>query len=289
MKSWKYILLVFILYASPIYAKELKILVTITPLYSLVTNVSGSLNTVELLIEPGASPHHYQLKPSGIKKIKNSDVIFAVGRGFEEFLSNNQNKTLSLINTQGLQLLSIRNQGNEENIDLHFWGNPYNAQIITTKIAEILSELDPKNKSIYSANAANTIKRINTMDQKVKNIINNSRKEKFIVSHDGYQYFEKYYNLHNVGIVETSHGSYGAKTIQRISKIVREEDVKCIFAEPQSSSHVITKIAESSGIKTGFLDIEGEGTSGRVKPQDIYFSMMEGNAKNFSNCFYQSQ
>ena len=286
------LLIIFVLYAVPSYAKELRILATITPLYSLVKNVSGDLNTVELLIEPNACPHHYQLKPSDIKKIKNSDTIFAVGKDFEEFLSSNlgqkdQSKMISLANTQGLQLLPVRNQNNKKNIDFHFWGSPYNAQIVTTKIAEILSELDPENKITYFANATNTLKKIEDMDQKIRDVIADSQKKKFIVFHDGYQYFEKHYHLHNVGIVETHHGSYGAKTIQRISKIIREESVKCIFAEPQSSPHVVNKIVENTGINAGFLDIEGEGTAGKVNPKEVYFSMMEGNAKNFSNCFHQ--
>ncbi len=271
-------------------AQELKILVTITPLYSLVANVSNNFNKIDLLIDPNASPHHYHLKPSDVKKIQDADVIFAVGKNFEEFLFSNLSedelgKIIPLADTDALKLLPVRNQKDDLNIDLHFWGSPHNARVIATKVATVLSEFNPENKDNYLANATTTIEKIDEMDKKIKSILAPVQHEKFVVSHDGYQYFEEYYGLHNVGTLDIHHGRYGAKTVERISEIIKNEKVKCIFSEPQDSSNAVQKIAENTGTKVGFLDIEGEGLSGKTKPQDSYFVMMEDNAKNFSACF----
>ena len=36
----------------------------ITPVYSLVAQIMAGVGTPELIIQHGASPHHYQMKPS---------------------------------------------------------------------------------------------------------------------------------------------------------------------------------------------------------------------------------
>ena len=274
-----------------------RIVSSIYPIASLVQNVVGSISAVEVLVKSNTSPHHYNLKPSDIRKLKNADLVFIVGQNFETFINSKitpQTKFKSLIKAPKIKLLNVRSNdcscGHEHanHHDLHFWGSPYNAKVIVNYIADELSLFDPKNKNIYFENAKHTIARIDVLDTKINSSIDRIKRLPFLVFHDGYQYFEQYYGLNNVGIISLNHNNlHSAKTIGKIISTVRKTGAKCIFAEPQYSENVIQKIASVTGVRVGYLDIEGGGlnTTKSNSLQDTYFNIMEKNVNNFTKCF----
>lgn len=279
-----------------------KIVTSIYPVFSLVKNVSGDINDVQLLISQNLSPHDYKPKPSDIKRLKEAEIVFVVDESFESFINSKnleQLNIVSLIKASDVRLLDVRHAGcgcdkghshkhaHEHVYDLHFWGNPHNAKMAVNAIALKLGEIDPDNGQIYIANAIKTVAKIEAMDKRIEEILSSVRQYPFIVFHDGYQYFEDYYGLKNVGSVTQGHNAiYGAKTLKKIINTVKETNAKCIFAEPQSSPNLIQKVSKVTGVKIGYLDIEGSGVD---KPKDlpveeIFFYMMEKNALNFKEC-----
>lgn len=65
---------------------NLRVVTTIAPFHALVSAVMGNLGVPELLLKPGASPHHYTLRPSEIKVLQDAEVIFWGGPQLESFL-----------------------------------------------------------------------------------------------------------------------------------------------------------------------------------------------------------
>ena len=59
------------------HANDTKIVVSIKPLHSIVSNVVGSDN-IRLLVDKGYSPHDFQLKPSHMKRLQNADIVFYI-------------------------------------------------------------------------------------------------------------------------------------------------------------------------------------------------------------------
>lgn len=281
---------------------ELNIIATIKPLYSLVKNVSGRENNVTLLVRSNASPHHYQLRPSDIKKLKNADVIFLIDDTFEVFLSRylaNQKlkaKIVKLSETKGLKILKIRKNQDlltgttghcncSSHKDIHFWSDIDNAKRIVLKIAETLSDLDPKHKKYYEDNAYSTVYKLDDLDREMTLKVSLINNKNFIVFHDAYQYLERKYGLSNVGTIAVRNKmNYGAKTISQIQKIIKDKYVKCIFAEHQFSGDVVRNIAENAKIKYNYLDIEWGESYITAKPEEYYFIMMRNNAKNLVEC-----
>ncbi len=66
-------------------APRLKVAATIFPLYDLVRNVAGPAVEVVLLLPPGASPHTFAAKPSTIRALTGSAVIFAIGHTLDDW------------------------------------------------------------------------------------------------------------------------------------------------------------------------------------------------------------
>ena len=54
-------------------AEPLTVISDIPPVQSLVMQVMGDRGTVEVLLEPNADPHHFQLRPSQSRMIANAD------------------------------------------------------------------------------------------------------------------------------------------------------------------------------------------------------------------------
>jgi zinc transport system substrate-binding protein len=70
---------------SPVRA-EIKVVTTIKPLHSLVSNVMDGVGEPSLIIEGSTSPHSFTLKPSHAKLLEEADLIFWIGEGIETFM-----------------------------------------------------------------------------------------------------------------------------------------------------------------------------------------------------------
>ena len=62
------------------------IVVTIKPLHSLVTGVVGNTAKTHLMVSGNQSPHGFKFKPSQVKLLNNSAVVFYIGDTFETFM-----------------------------------------------------------------------------------------------------------------------------------------------------------------------------------------------------------
>ena len=91
-----------------------KVVVTIKPLHSLVSGVMKGVGEPTLLLKGATSPHHFQLKPSDARSIKNADLIVRVGPLLETPLNRTLNnlsqekKVLNAMGVKGVKLLKAR-------------------------------------------------------------------------------------------------------------------------------------------------------------------------------------
>lgn len=60
----------------------------IPPVHSLVSIVMGDLGTPSLLVQPGASPHGYSLRPSEANALDQADAVFWIGEALEPWLEH---------------------------------------------------------------------------------------------------------------------------------------------------------------------------------------------------------
>src|SRR5690606_29721490 len=65
--------------ATPALADAPKVVTDIPPVHSLVALVMGDLGQPELLLKPGASEHHFQLRPSQARALSEADLVVLIG------------------------------------------------------------------------------------------------------------------------------------------------------------------------------------------------------------------
>ena len=293
---------------------EIKVVTTIQPLHSLISNVMGNKGKLDLILEGTASPHSFTLKPSHAKMLENADAIFWIDKDLESFLEKplksipKKAKVIHLMDISGLEIHKFREKniygghddhdkhGHKEDkhddhdkhghahahgeFDVHIWLDPNNAKVIVKEVANQLATLDSKNSDFYKENSKKTINKLDNLINKIDKSIN--KKASFVTFHDAYQYFEKRFGVEALGALTINTDIQpGAKQIEEIQHLVEDKNIKCIFSEPQFNPKLINMIAKSSGAKTGILDPLGSS----YKPgNDLYFNLINDLYENLNKC-----
>ena len=296
---------------------EIKVVTTIQPLHSLISNVMGNKGKLDLILEGTASPHSFTLKPSHAKMLENADAIFWIDKDLESFLEKplksipKKAKVVHLMDISGLEIHKFREKniygGHDDHdkhglkedkhakhddhdkhghahthgeFDVHIWLDPNNAKVIVKEVANQLATLDSKNSDFYKENSKKTINKLDNLINKIDKSIN--KKASFVTFHDAYQYFEKRFGVEALGALTINTDIQpGAKQIEEIQHLVEDKNIKCIFSEPQFNPKLINMIAKSSGAKTGILDPLGSS----YKPgQDLYFNLINDLYQNINKC-----
>lgn len=294
--------LMALLMSPAAHAKTLKVIATIKPLHSLVASVMGDKGTLQLMVKGGLDPHIYRLKPSNIRQIHNSDVVFYIDPDMEIFLKRifkrsygnfmavplAQQKKINLIPYRTSKVWHREGEGKSETLhqegkqDLHIWLDPANARRMVQVIEEVLSSLDPYNRLTYIENAQKTIAHLYTMEEEIREQLRPLREKPMIVYHDAFQYFEKSFSLKSVGaILLKSDQTPSAKHLKILKKLAKDKNVTCVLGTPGAHPRIATVVM--SGTKAGFGVVDPLGVYLDAGP-DLYFQMMEEMALSITEC-----
>ena len=289
-------------------ASDIKVLVSIKPFHSLVSAIMQGVSEPLLLINGNNSPHSYALRPSSAENLQQADLVFWGGEILEGFLTKplqslaSRAKLVSLQETAGLRLLPLRSgigwqkhetdSANDHSAedettstsgtDPHIWLDPYNAKIISAKIVEILTAMDPQNAQSYRINGEKYGLRLELLDRKLKAEMTKVAETPYMVFHDAYQYFEKRYQLNVIGAV-TLHLGYGSsvRRLKTVRKTIKKEKIRCIFSEPQFSPKLLQTVTAGTNVKQGTLDPLGAGLE---SGPELYFILLNNLSHNISSC-----
>ena len=167
--------------------------------------------------------------------------------------------------------------------DPHAWLSPGIAKVWLNLIAAKLSEVDPNNASTYFSNASSAIKDLDTLSDEINKILRPIRKEKFVVFHDAYQYFENHFNISASGAISLGDASDPSPArLKEIKDRVEKEDIHCVLAEPQFNEGLVKAVIEGTHANNAIID--PLGVSLEIGP-NLYDKLIRNLAINLSNCF----
>ena len=66
---------------------EIEVLASIKPLQLIAAAVQDGVGKPAVLLPPGASPHHYAMRPSDVRQIRSADLLYWIGPDMEAFLA----------------------------------------------------------------------------------------------------------------------------------------------------------------------------------------------------------
>jgi zinc transport system substrate-binding protein len=290
----RHVLILLFCLATPAFA-DLKVVVSIKPIHSLVGAVMQNAGTPELLLDGTASPHDYALRPSDARRLQNADLVFWLGPELETFLTKplktlSAEKAHALLDTPDLVKLPLRDieeahdhaHAEHGEHDPHVWLSPANASILTRAIAKILSERDPAHATVYASNANKLMADLSLLDNELKQSLALLPKTSVVVFHDAYQYFEQAYGLTPATPLSMNPESPpGAKRLKALRQDLQCGKIKCIFSEPQFPTRLIETLTEGLSIKLETLDPLGAN----INPgPDHYPQMLRALAASWKRC-----
>ena len=166
--------------------------------------------------------------------------------------------------------------------DPHIWLSPVNAKAMLYYMAHVLGELDPDHEAEYQRNAEQAAGRVDQLMASIKTDLDPVKEGKFIVFHDAYHYFEDAFGLQAAGAISLSPERMpGAQRVAEIRALLQDEQIRCVFTEPQFTSKIIQVILDGTGKPP--VQIDPLGATLTAGPQ-MYFTLMEQMKASFLTC-----
>lgn len=283
--------------------------VDIPPVYSLVDRVMGDLGTPALLIQQGASPHRYAMRPSEAEALENADAVFWIGEDLTPWLTHSMDTlgddalSVELMDLPETQTLEYRQGATFEahhhghgghdhdhqhdhahdGLNPHVWLDPENAQVWLGVIADSLAQLDPAHASTYRNNARLGKDELNTLTTALQQQLANASVANFIVFHDAYQYFEHRFDVHAAGAISLGDARKPSPSrIEALHTLVETHDIDCVFSEPQYNPELVKSVFGDTDVNTSIV-VDPLGTD-LTLGDDLYPQLMHKLADAVSQC-----
>ena len=228
------------------------------PIYVFTKNIVKDVPNVtvtNMSNEHSGCLHDYYLTTSDMKLIDNADAFIINGAGLESFLEKiySVQEDLNVIDSsEGIELISetFSDEDNE-----HIWLSVSNAINQVKNIGEKLSELDKEHEGVYLKNTEEYVKRLENLRNELRESMYQTEDIKMVTSHDAFPYFADDFGFEIVSVIEKEEGtSPTSKEMQEIINVIKENGIKAIFVEKDTSFKIADTIGKESGASVLELD-----------------------------------
>lgn len=300
MKKIIFILLIFVSVSSCKDATtsdgKLNIVTTTTMITDLVKNIGGDKINVQGLMGSGVDPHLYKASEGDVTKLAKANLIFYGGLHLEGKLvevfekMKRQNITTIAVSDALDKKTLIGSEYFASNYDPHIWFNVHNWELITTFVAEKLSEADPENAAFFKENGENYLEELKALDTEIRSIISTLPEEKriLVTAHDAFNYFGQAYGFEVVGLQGLSTATEaGVQDVQNLANFIIDKKVKAIFVESSVPRRTIEALQAAVNSKNyqvaigGTLYSDALGNAGTI--EGTYIGMFKYNINTIVN------
>ena len=250
-----------LLLASLLNAKPV-IIASIAPVEYLAKAVGGDKIEVQSLAK--GDVHSYEPKPNDMKAVAKARIFIAAGLEFEEawiprFKASAKNLVVVKSDAKIAKLKEERgeqtehDEKHEAHADPHVWLNPMLAITMARNISDALIDMDKANKDFYLENFQKLMNDLLAFDESAKNELAGLKNRKFVVYHPAWGYFAEHYDLEQISI-ERNGKEPKIDEMASTVKMIKDENIKVIFADPNRSQKSAQVLASQTGAKVELLD-----------------------------------
>jgi zinc transport system substrate-binding protein len=261
---------------------KIAVFVSILPQKYFVEQIGKDRVEVQVMVQPGASPHAYEPKPSQMAALSKARVYFAVGAPFENVWLKKfaaANPEMTVVHTdQGIEkmLMTGHHHGEEDHQeaagththgqrghdanqqahaapDPHIWLSPPLVKIQSRKIADALQSADPVHKDVYEDQFRRFAAEIDRLDAHLKNTFAGKAGLRFMVFHPSWGYFAHAYGLEQIAIEIEGKDPKPAQ-LKMLIEEARRDEIRVIFVQPQFSTKSAALVADSIRGRVVFAD-----------------------------------
>ena len=266
MKLFQKLTFIIVLLAislSPTFSKDVvKVVTTLSDLGSLVKEIGGDKVDVESLVKGTQDPHHIEVLPSYMVKLRRADLFVMVGMDLDIWAfplrDGSRNARLVVVDcSKYINRLEIPTQKVDASQgDIHLYGNPHywldpeNGKLILRSIFEGLVQVSPENTDFFKANMTRFTERL---DQKI--VEWQAKMEPFkgvrmVFFHNSWPYFAHRFGIEAANFIEPKPGIQPSPShTATVIKQIKEQNVPIIAIEPFFDRRVPDMISRQTGAK----------------------------------------
>lgn len=284
-------------------AEPIRVLASIKPVQLIAADIVGDMGSVELLVKPGASVHHYAMKPSDLRKLNEADLVVWVGPELELFLE----KSLRSVQVP-VVAMDDGAEGHDEadedgreqdhdrghhsggdhhhhhDHDPHLWLDPARADQLALALAQALSQRYPAQQAQIMQNYTRFHEALEHSAHALEQQLMPLQDKGFFVFHDAWNHFVGHFGLTQLGYFTVDPGRKpGARHLAQIRQQLEQTPGVCVFTEPQFEPALIGVIVQGTGARVGELD----PLASAIAPgENGYIRFLQDAAARFERCLH---
>lgn len=261
-------------------ARPVRIVVSIPPLAGLIHELAPEAQ-VTLLVPPGVSEHNFDITAAAIAATGAADLVVLNGAGLEPQVerllkSQGERKGRSVIRFG--DVVGVTNDGHDHQdghdhdhdhdhgaIDPHLWLDPVLVERFTPALSQALMSAmlradDQNGMKSLEARTAHLLTRVRAVDQEYREQLKPFTGRSIVTQHAAFGRLADRYGLQVAATLRA--GDMVEPTpavIAQVARLAREQGVKAVFTEPQSSGMDARRLSEATGLKLLVLDPLGTG------------------------------
>jgi zinc transport system substrate-binding protein len=227
--------------------ESIEVYVTIPPQAYIVEQIGGEHINIHVLVEPGQSPHTFELSPRQMMSLGNAKIYFGAGFPFEKILSKKiqaSHPNLIIHNTMPEHDHDRPNSGHY--IDPHVWLSPHMVKKIAEDISIALQDINHENATYYTDKLFSFNESVNMLHEQIGEMLAPYKGSAFYVFHPAFGHFADTYGLRQVA-VEVEGKSPSPRQIEQLINQAKAEGVQIVFTQPQFDKKSAETIADAIG------------------------------------------
>lgn len=233
------------------------IFVTITPMQSLIQEITMGDFVVEVIVPKGASPETFEPTPKQVTAFNDAEFIFSTGLiDFEQSLVRRINGDAEVVNlSKDIELIAgscSHGHHHHHGVDPHVWTSPraLRTMIINAHNAIITHYPD---SAKYSKATEQLLERIDALDTYCAMRIAEAGVKAIMIYHPAYTYYARDYGIEQIAIEHDGKEPSLRQTTSLIER-AKQHNIKSIFRQPQYSEEKVRAIANDAGSKITVTD-----------------------------------
>ena len=245
------------------------IFVTITPMQSIIEEITAGDFDIEVIVPKGASPETFEPTPKQVTSFSDAELIFSTGIiDFEQSLMERISGDAEVVNlSNGIELIagscSHGNHKHKHGVDPHIWTSPRALRTMVTNAHKAIMAHYPDSVK-YTEATGRLLERIDALDTYCATRIKAEGVEAMMIYHPAYTYYARDYGIEQIAIEHDGKEPSLRQTTALIEK-AKEHGVKVIFRQPQYSEDKVRAIANDAGAEIITTDPLAEDILGEIE------------------------
>ncbi len=240
-------------------------MVSIAPQVESVRAIAGADASIDVLVPPGASPETYSPSAKELKRLADTQLLFAIGAPIETALLPKIRRSFPNVRiidtTTGMTFREIAEDAGHSHHhghhhtghDPHVWLSIANMKIHSANILRALSELALDQAARFQENHLEYMKRLDLLSQEIAALMKPKAGSSIMVFHPAFGYFLGEYGIHQIS-VEADGKQPSPKHLAHLTAIVKKQGHTILFIQPQTNDNDAQALAKSLGLTVKTLN-----------------------------------